>query len=231
MDEQSGSERLSRFRVVLTSKTFLSAVWREGEHIETEAIALGLGDVLDAPGKPIPSQPLKALALPNRQWTALASVVAIGDRCAMSEPEWSLVDRMPTPQEHRRLSEAVGWADAFDWASLPTSLDASLAGVVAESGGDVIGMGRLVGDGVLYFYVQDVAVLPTHQGRGIGAALLDRLLQHVRRLAPAQAFVGLFATGEAVPLYQSRGFTAGDMHGMFHVVPPDADAGGSPPDR
>ena len=138
----------------------------------------------------------------------------------MTVPDWSIVDRMPTPAEHRRLSEAVGWAASFDWQTMPASLAGSLAGVVAERDGEVVGMGRLVGDGVLYFYVQDVAVLPELQGQGIGRALLDRLLDHVRRLAPAQAFVGLFATPEAVAVYASRGFTAGDMQGMFRVLGP-----------
>jgi len=136
----------------------------------------------------------------------------------MSEIVWSVVDRMPTPEEHRRLAEAVGWAGSFHWESLPASLDGSLAGVVAESDGRVVGMGRLVGDGALYFYVQDVVVMPEYQGVGLGAALLDRLLDHVERLAPAHAFVGLFATDAALPLYQSRGFTPGDMRGLFRVI-------------
>ena len=138
----------------------------------------------------------------------------------MSQGEWSIIDRMPTPQEHRRLAEAVGWAESFDWQSMPDSLAGSVAGVVAERNGEVVGMGRLVGDGVLYFYIQDVAVLPELQGQGLGRALLDRLLHHVRRMAPANAFVGLFATPEAVALYASRGFTAGDLQGMFRVLTP-----------
>lgn len=138
----------------------------------------------------------------------------------MTPTDWSIVDRMPTPAEHRSLSEAVGWAHSFDWSTMPASLAGSLAGVVAELDGEVVGMGRLVGDGVLYFYVQDVAVLPAYQGQGMGRALVDRLLQHVERLAPANAFVGLFATPEAVALYASRGFTSGDMQGMFRVLPP-----------
>jgi ribosomal protein S18 acetylase RimI-like enzyme len=96
---------------------------------------------------------------------------------------YALLDRLPTPQEHRELAEAVGWGHAFAWATMAASLRGSLAGVVALDGGRVIGMGRLVGDGVTYFYVQDVAVLPSHQGRGIGRALLQRLLDHIARTA------------------------------------------------
>jgi GNAT superfamily N-acetyltransferase len=133
---------------------------------------------------------------------------------------YTLLDRVPTPGEHRRLAEAVGWAHAFEWETMPVSLRASLAGVVALEGGQAIGMGRLVGDGVKYFYVQDLAVLPAHQGHGIGTALLHRLLDHAARTAPATAFVGLFAADGAVPLYQREGFTPGDMTGMFRLVKP-----------
>jgi GNAT superfamily N-acetyltransferase len=133
---------------------------------------------------------------------------------------FTVLDRLPTPTEHRRLAEAVGWAAAFDWDTMPASLDGSLAGVVALDGDHVVGMGRLVGDGVKYFYVQDLAVLPGYQGTGIGTALLQRLLDHVAIAAPSTAFVGLFATGGAIPLYQRHGFTSGDMTGMFRLVEP-----------
>lgn len=132
----------------------------------------------------------------------------------------TFLDRLPTPDEHRRIAEAVGWADAFEWDTVPASLDRSLAGVIALDGDEVVGMGRLVGDGIKYFYVQDLAVLPAYQGAGIGAALLRRLLDDVARTAPATAFVGLFATDGAVSLYLRDGFTAGDMHGMFRLVEP-----------
>jgi ribosomal protein S18 acetylase RimI-like enzyme len=135
----------------------------------------------------------------------------------------TVLDRLPTPSEHRRLAEAVGWAHAFDWETMPASLEGSLAGVVALDDSQVVGMGRLVGDGVKYFYVQDLAVLPAYQGQGIGTALLRRLLDYVARTAPATAFVGLFATNEAISLYQRDGFTPGDMTGMFQLVRPASD--------
>ncbi|THV28006.1 GNAT family N-acetyltransferase [Glycomyces paridis] len=138
----------------------------------------------------------------------------------MTEP-YALFDRLPTPEEHRRLAEAVGWGEAFDWDTTPASLDGSLAGVVAFAGDEIVGMGRLVGDGAKYFYVQDVAVLPDRQGAGIGAAVVRRLLDHIARTVPSTAFVGLFATDGAVPLYERHGFGHGDMAGMFRLVEPN----------
>jgi GNAT superfamily N-acetyltransferase len=155
----------------------------------------------------------------NRSGSTPACCTApVADTIITMTGSFIFLDRLPSADEHRRLAEAVGWAHAFDWETVPASLDGSLAGAVAIEGNEVIGMARLVGDGVKYFYVQDVAVLPTHQGLGIGSVLLSRLMDYVARTAPATAFVGLFATNDAVALYQREGFTTGDMTGMFRPV-------------
>lgn len=128
--------------------------------------------------------------------------------------------RVPTPEEHRHLANRVGWAHAFNWRALPESLAASLGGVVAMKGDRVVGMGRLVGDGHMYVYVQDVAVDPSHQGQGIGQQIIDALLELIREVAPGPVFVGLFATDAALPLYERNGFSPGGMQGMFRIVTP-----------
>ena len=133
---------------------------------------------------------------------------------------WLIEDRCPTPQEHRALAESVGWHDTFDWASQPQSLAGSTIGVVATVSSTAVGMARVVGDGVMYFYVQDVAVDPAYQGRGIGRALLRRVLDLIALRAPANAFVALFATPAAEPLYRSLGFEPRDMTGLFQIVEP-----------
>lgn len=135
---------------------------------------------------------------------------------------WRIEHRLPTVEEHRRLAESVGWADGFHWPSLPGSLENSLYGVVATSGDEIVGMGRIVGDGSMYFYIQDVAVSPRFQRMGIGQAIVDELLAWIRERSPA--FVGLFATPEARELYRRNGFTDQDMTGMMRVVGPEYDS-------
>jgi GNAT superfamily N-acetyltransferase len=54
-------------------------------------------------------------------------------------------------------------------------------------------MGRLLGDGGWYFHVVDMAVLPAHQRRGLGDAILGALLGRVREVAPPGAYVNLLA--------------------------------------
>jgi ribosomal protein S18 acetylase RimI-like enzyme len=43
---------------------------------------------------------------------------------------------------------------------------------------------RAVGDGATAYYVQDVAVLPDRQRRGIGTALLEAVMNYFRRVTP-----------------------------------------------
>lgn len=136
--------------------------------------------------------------------------------------QYSVIDRHPTPAEHRALATAVGWADHFDDETVPRSLAASLFGVVVTDADDtVIGMGRLVGDGVHYFYVQDVVVHPGHESAGLGTRIIERLLAWTEETGGPSAFVGLFASDEAVSLYRDHGFITTGMTGMHRAAHPE----------
>lgn len=67
-------------------------------------------------------------------------------------------------------------------------------------------MGRAIGDG-LFYQIVDIAVQPDHQGQGLGKAIVSNLIEELRRIAPAEAYVSLIADGEAKSLYAQYGFT------------------------
>ena len=72
---------------------------------------------------------------------------------------YRFVNEVPTVEQHGALAVAVGWADSFRWEAMPASLAGSVCGVMAYAeSGQPVAMGRVVGDGAFYFYVQDVAV-------------------------------------------------------------------------
>lgn len=141
----------------------------------------------------------------------------------MTASEYSFIERLPTPAEHRFLWEAVGWGK-IDPETAASSLNHSLYGVVVEHEGEIVAMGRIVGDGALYFYIQDVAVLPDHQKHGLGKMIVQRLMAHIesRRLKSGSAFVGLFASHGKEAFYEQFGFKnhAPGMTGMFTVIDP-----------
>jgi GNAT superfamily N-acetyltransferase len=135
--------------------------------------------------------------------------------------DYRFVDEVPTVEQHGALSVSVGWHDAFRWESMPASLAGSVCGVVVYADDDhPVAMGRVVGDGAFYFYVQDVVVHPDHQGRGLGRAVLHRLRDQVQATAGGDCFLGLFATPEAEKLYASEGFGTEAMTGMWQVLRP-----------
>ena len=76
--------------------------------------------------------------------------------------------------EYISLRSAVGWPSPADEAC-ERALLGSLAAVCAVDDGQVVGMGRLVGDSGIYCFVVDVVVDPHHQGRGIGLEIMEYL--------------------------------------------------------
>jgi GNAT superfamily N-acetyltransferase len=139
---------------------------------------------------------------------------------------FTLEERPPTLAEYRTICEAVGWAEAINFPAAHLSLQRSLFAVTAitlpriTGSARAVGMGRIVGDGAIYFYIQDIAVHPDWQGQGIGRAVMDRLMRWVHLNAPERAFVGLFAAGGREGFYSHYGFLRHtSLTGMFMVVP------------
>lgn len=132
---------------------------------------------------------------------------------------YTVVRRGPTVQEHRQLSGSVGWGDAFWWEAMPASLAGSTCGAVVHTdGGELVGMGRVVGDGAFSFYIQDVAVHPDQQGSGLGRLIVEELVDQIREQAAGHCFVGLFATPAAEGLYRKLGWAEKEMLGMWKVI-------------
>lgn len=147
-------------------------------------------------------------------------MIAPGSEFAAMSTRYRIVDRVATPLEYRHLCTQVGWAEVMNFEAAVTALPRSLYGVVAMLDDRVVGMGRIVGDGAIFYYLQDIAVLPDHQGQSIGTHIVARLVTLVKENAPEKAFFGVFAAEGTRPFYQKFGF---DLHpvltGMFQVVP------------
>lgn len=96
----------------------------------------------------------------------------------------TLVVTRPTTDQYLHLRQQAG-LDAADQQATETGLAASLHSVCAFHENRVVGCGRIVGDGGLYFYVEDLMVDKDSRGAGTGGrimqALLDWLRAHVRK--------------------------------------------------
>ena len=130
-----------------------------------------------------------------------------------------LEHRSPTISEYKTLREAVGWWDVAEAAS-EAALGNALFSVVAIEKGKLVGLGRVVGDGGLYFYIQDLIIDPEFQEKGFGKQVMGALMAFIRTKAKSGAFIGLMAAKGLEGYYEPFGFKARDEDapGMYQII-------------
>lgn len=119
-----------------------------------------------------------------------------------------LVDNALKPEDFIDLRVSAGLLKT-PFSQAQKALQNGLFSVAAFNGERAVGMGRLVGDGIMYWYIQDVVVLPKYQGQGIGKAIVERLVQYAEEnsLPGTKATIGLMAAKNKEPFYEKLGFT------------------------
>ncbi len=127
--------------------------------------------------------------------------------------------RSPSVSEYQMLRATTSW-NQFDDTVIRKSLEKDLFAIVAEHESSAIGMARIIGDGALYFYVQDVIVHPRFQGMGIGKQLMQRIESFLKDHAPTSAFIGLMAASGTREFYEDFGYKIrpADGPGMYRIV-------------
>lgn len=113
--------------------------------------------------------------------------------------------RIPSIDEYLHLRKIAGLSE-MSREGAAKGLPLSLFAVVLEEQGEAIGMGRVVGDGGLFFHVTDIAVHPDHQGKGYGKAIMGEIRDYLQQHMPPRAMATLFADVPADRLYAQFGF-------------------------
>ena len=146
----------------------------------------------------------------------------------MTEPvQYTIRHTIPSVVDHRRLREETGLSPKTLEAA-ERGLPNTLFAVQILAGEEVIGMGRVIGDGGCFYQVVDIAVLPQHQGRGLGKTIMREIAGYLERAVPESGYVSLLADGKAYQLYQQFGFvlTAPASVGMgFKKARSNSDGG------
>ena len=76
------------------------------------------------------------------------------------------------------LYDSVGWSVySRDVGTLRRALAGSSTLVIARDSAVLIGLARVVSDNATICYLQDVLVKPSHQGHGVGRALVQAALE------------------------------------------------------
>jgi predicted GNAT family N-acyltransferase len=116
-----------------------------------------------------------------------------------------IIEESPTVEEFKELRHQEGWKNLSD-EQIEKSLRNSLYIVHLEEDGNCVGVGRVVGDGEMYFYVQDIIVHKDKRGSGYGKMIMDHIFSYLKKNAPQDAFIGLFSVKGVEEFYKKFGF-------------------------
>jgi ribosomal protein S18 acetylase RimI-like enzyme len=124
----------------------------------------------------------------------------------MANIEYEAVKSAPV-DEIVALYKSAGWWQESSEARkvIPPMIQGSFCFMVARSlDGRIVGMARVISDGHSDAYIQDVTVLDSYRGQGIGRELVRRLAQLCvdRKIG----WIGLVAEPGTQGLYENLGF-------------------------
>ena len=129
---------------------------------------------------------------------------------------YKTVERTPTVREYNAVRLAAGLT-VKDELAAQLGLRNTLFGICIVHDEAVVGIGRVIGDGGLFYDIVDVAVVAEHQRRGVGKMIMDRLMSYIEVNARPSSLVCLMANKGIAPFYEKYGFKAreADMPGMI----------------
>lgn len=112
-----------------------------------------------------------------------------------------------TVEDYLKLRAQVGWKK-LEEEQAAKALKNSIHIIGAYDSGNLVGMGRIVGDGAVICYIQDLIVIPSSQHMGIGSMVLNALIQYVDhlRIGESQMMLCLMCAKGREKFYEKHGF-------------------------
>lgn len=107
------------------------------------------------------------------------------------------------------LREQVGWRKLSE-RQAELAISNALYTICAYEDGEPVGMGRVVGDGAVICYVQDLVVIPKAQGKHIGGKILEKLKSYVENITEegTTMMLSLMCAKGREPFYLKHDFVA-----------------------
>lgn len=114
-------------------------------------------------------------------------------------------EELPSANEYKTMRSIAGWGDVSE-ATASKAIKLTAISLCARRDRKLVGLGRVVGDNALYFYISDVFVHPSERGRGLGEEIIRRLVARVRETAEPGASVAVLAAQGREKFYEQAGF-------------------------
>ncbi len=122
----------------------------------------------------------------------------------------TLVENSISTEEYLKLRAAVQWRKLSENQAIQVINNSLFFVKAVDDCGNVVGMGRIVGDGAVVCYIQDLIVLPDMQGKNIGSLLIKRLIAFVNELREENTtlMLCLMCAKGREKFYEKHGFIA-----------------------
>ena len=116
-----------------------------------------------------------------------------------------VVEETISPAEFIEFRKLMGSPDV-DSETARKTVSGALYTVCLREDGRLLGFARVVGDGVLYFYISDVIVHPVLRGGGYGVRLMNSVVEYLKCSARAGAMVVVVPLAGRESFYERFGF-------------------------
>ena len=84
----------------------------------------------------------------------------------------------------------IAYLQHYEQPDVEEALKHTLFSVVVWEGSVPVGIGRVVGDGRIVFFIKDVVVEPSRQNRGIGHIIMGELMHYIKQNGCQNAYAG-----------------------------------------
>ncbi|HAQ62031.1 TPA: GNAT family acetyltransferase [Candidatus Delongbacteria bacterium] len=120
--------------------------------------------------------------------------------------EFSIVKEADAQQIKELFVEGGWWNDENDKIEffVESLIKSTFLFAVAKFEGRIVGMGRVLSEGISDAYIQDVVVLKDFRKQGIGGGIIKLLLKEL--LAKKISWIGLISVPGAENFYKEIGF-------------------------
>lgn len=129
-----------------------------------------------------------------------------------------LTDKNINLKQLINLYQSVGWTSYTEKPELlQQAVHNSLYVLGAFNHDQLIGLIRVVGDGLTIIYIQDLLVLPAYQNQGIGSTLINKVRKEFRHVR--QQVLLTMEEPETRAFYEKNGFTScdqGELVAFYH---------------
>lgn len=116
-----------------------------------------------------------------------------------------IIEKLPSIAKYIELRKEVGWATA-DIETAKRGINNSSYCICVECEGNLVGFGRVVGDGATVFYIHDIMVSPKYQKQKIGIKIMKKVMEYININYSDEAFIGLVAKDDLDNFYSKFGF-------------------------